>query len=187
MCFIKQTGEKSGDNYKLFYHSCQKCGHNKPHRAKGEPVRKTNVKYKHGTIKIGKFCPVHTTLRIKPEETSVVYIKSHDQYLVSTKFQAKLTFGVPEPRIYCDFKSTLGGREQRSESEPLSETHLITKKSITDIKRVMNYGRCLHQDSITSTYLFVKKLEKESFNSIVVYKPQGETTVTGPKSYDNTD
>ena len=100
---------------------------------------------------------------------------------------AKLAFGFPVPQIYCDLRSALGGREQRSESEPLSKTHLITKQNITDMKRVIDYGRRLHPDDSTSTYLLVKKLEKESFNGVVVYKPQGETTVTGTKSYDDMD
>ena len=138
------------------------------------------------------------TVRIEPGKTSVVYIKSHNHpiNIYNTQFQpipksvknsvaAKLAFGVPVPQIYRDLRSTLGGREQSSESEPLSKTHLITKKNITDIKRVMSYGRRLHPDDSTSTYLLVKKLEKEAFNSVVVYKPQGETTVIGPKSYDD--
>ena len=33
--FTKQTGEKSGNNCKLLYYSCQHDGHKKPHRAKG--------------------------------------------------------------------------------------------------------------------------------------------------------
>ena len=140
------------------------------------------------------------TVRTESGKTSVVYIKSHNHpiNIYNTQFQpipksvktscaVKLAFGVPVPQIYRDIRSTLGGREQRSESEPLSKTHLITKKNITDMKRVMSYGRRLHPDDSTSTYLLVKKLEKESFNRFVVYKPQGETTVTGPKSYDDID
>ena len=55
------------------------------------------------------------------------------------------------------------------------------------MKRVMSYGRRLHPDDSTSTYLLVKKLEKESFNSVAVYKPQEQTAVIGPKSYDDMD
>ena len=88
-----------------------------------------------------------------------------------------MAFGVPVLQIYRDLRSTLGGREQRSESEPLLKTHLITKENISDMKRVMSYGRRLHPDDSTATYLLVKKLEKESFNSVFVYKAQEETTV----------
>ena len=158
------------------------------------------MKYKHGSIKTGKFCPARMTVRIEPRKTSVVYIKSHNHpiNIYSTQFQpipksikpsvvAKLAFGVPVPQIYCDIRSTLRGREQRSESEPLPKTHLITNENITDMKRVMSYGRCLHPDDSTSTYLLVKKLAKESFNSVVVYKPQEPTAVIGPNSYDDMD
>ena len=110
--FSKQTGEKSGNNCKLLYYSCQHDGHNKSHRAKGEPARKTNVKYKHGSIKTGKFCPACMTARIEPGKTSVVYIKSHNHpiNIYNTQFQpipksvktsvaAKLAFGVPVPQF----------------------------------------------------------------------------------------
>ena len=94
------------------------------------------------------------TVRIEPGKTSVVYIKSHNHpiNIYNTQFQpipklvknsvaAKLAFGVPVPQIYRDLRSTLGGREQSSESEPLWKTHLKTKKNITDIKREVSYGR----------------------------------------------
>ena len=88
----KQTGEKSGNNCKLLYYSCQHDGHDKPHRAKGEPARKVKVKYKHGSIKTGKFCPARMTVRIEPGKTSVVYIKSHNHpiNIYNTQFQPKL-------------------------------------------------------------------------------------------------
>ena len=99
------------------------------------------------------------TVRIKPGKTSAIYIKSnnHPVNIYNT--------------VYVDLRSTLGGMEQRSESEPLSTTHLMTKKNMTDLKRVMNYGRRLHPDDSTSSFLRVKDLLKESFNNVVVYKP----------------
>ena len=51
----------------------------------------------------------------------------------------------------------------------------------------MHYGRRLHPDDSTSTYLLVKKLEKEQFNVVLVYKPQGSKTIIGPKTYDDID
>ena len=87
-------------------------------------MRKTNVKYKYGSIKTGKFFPARRTVRIKPGKTSVVYIKSHNHpiNIYNTQFQpipksvktsvaAKLALGVPVPQIYRDLRSTLGGRE----------------------------------------------------------------------------
>ena len=51
----------------------------------------------------------------------------------------------------------------------------------------MNYGRQLHPDDSTSTYLLVKKLQEEDFNIVLVYKPQGDQVVIGPKIYDELD
>ena len=51
----------------------------------------------------------------------------------------------------------------------------------------MNYGHRLHPDDATSTFLTVKKLEEESYNPIIVYKPQGSKVVIGPTTYDDID
>ena len=55
------------------------------------------------------------------------------------------------------------------------------------MKRKVNYKRRLHPGDSTSTFLMVKKLQQEDFNIILVYKPQGEKTLIGPKMYDNID
>ena len=55
------------------------------------------------------------------------------------------------------------------------------------MKRKINYKRRLHPDDSTSTFLMVKKLQQEDFNIILVYKPQGEKTMIGPKMYDGID
>ena len=74
-----------------------------------------------------------------------------------------MALGVPVPQVYRDLRSTLGGQEQRGESKPLLKTHFIAKKNITDMKRVMSYGRRLHPDDSTSTYLLVKKTREKVF------------------------
>ena len=51
----------------------------------------------------------------------------------------------------------------------------------------MNYGRRLHLDDSTSTYLLVKKLQEEDFNIVLVYKPQDDQVMIGPKIYDELD
>ena len=51
----------------------------------------------------------------------------------------------------------------------------------------MNCGKWLHPDDSTSTYLLVKKLQEEDFNIVLVYKPQGDQLVIGPKIYDELD
>ena len=42
------------------------------------------------------------------------------------------------------------------------------------MKRHLKYRRRLHPEDSTSTYLFIKKLELEKYNSVILYKPQGE-------------
>ena len=51
----------------------------------------------------------------------------------------------------------------------------------------MNHDRRLHPDDSTSTYLLVKKLQEEDFNIVLLYKPQGDKVVIGPKIYDELD
>ena len=51
----------------------------------------------------------------------------------------------------------------------------------------MNYGRRLHPDDSKSTYLLVKKLQEEEFNAVLLYKPQGDKIVIGPKIYNELD
>ena len=55
------------------------------------------------------------------------------------------------------------------------------------MKRKLNYKKHLHPDDSTSTFLMVKKLQQDDFNIILVYKPQGEKTLSRPKMYDDID
>ena len=108
------------------YYTCQHDGHSKPHRATSEPARKTNVEYKRGNLKTGKFCLARMMVKIKNcGETSVMIIL---KVLCNTQFQpilksikvhiaAKLAIDVPAQRVYRDFRLNLGNREQRDENE----------------------------------------------------------------------
>ena len=51
----------------------------------------------------------------------------------------------------------------------------------------MKYSRRLHPKNSTSTHLIVKKLQLESYNCIIVYKPQGQPVETSPSMYNETD
>ena len=108
------------------YYSCQHDGQSKPHRATGEPARKTNVEYNRGNLKAGKFCPARMMVQIKNcGEASVMIIL---KVLYNTQFQpilksikvqtaAKLAIDVPAQRVYRDFRLSLGNRERRDENE----------------------------------------------------------------------
>ena len=51
----------------------------------------------------------------------------------------------------------------------------------------MNYGRQLHPDDITLTYLLVKKPQQEDFTIVLLYKPQGDKAVIVSNIYDELD
>ena len=51
----------------------------------------------------------------------------------------------------------------------------------------MKYSRKFHPENSTSTHLIVKKLQLESYNCIIVYKPHGQPVETSPSIYNGTD
>lgn len=82
----------------------------------------------------------------------------------------------------------LGNRESRTnECDDITRAHLISKANVSDIKRHLKYNRRLHPDDSVSTYYLVKRLEKEEYNCVIVYKPQGEKTEIGPMTYNEID
>ena len=201
--FTKQQGDTKTELSRNIYFYCQYDGHDKTHRKSDEPLRKTNKKFKRGRIKTGNFCPARMFVCKNKftNEVSVHYISSHSHTvsLENTKFhpmpvsmknevKAKLSLGVPIADIYKDLRSNLASRDNRNtEMENVTKEHLVKKSNITDLKRHLGYNRRLHPDDSTSTYLLVQKLAKESYNPIVVYKPQGKDVIIGPTVYNDMD
>ncbi|XP_065677529.1 uncharacterized protein LOC136092875 [Hydra vulgaris] len=202
--FSKQTGSKqSSKETKTSYFICQVDGHSKPHRSAIEPPRKTNKRYFRGSVKSDAFCPARMIVNIKTNgTTNVCYIKTHNHIIsvTNTMYQpipdnlkssisAKLSIGVPVNQVYHDLRESLGERENRvnGDNVVLTKSNLLTKKNISDINRVIKKECQLHPDDSTSTYLLVQKLMCEEFNSILVYKPQGQPAIIGPKVYDDID
>ena len=201
--FSKQRGDHTGKLFKNVYYNCQHDGEVRTHRRKDQEERITLKKYKKGLVKTGAFCPARMIAKVALDngQTEITYIKSHNHpvNISNTVFQpipnslraaisSKLAVGVPVKDVYQDLRENLANRDQRgSSTEAITKAHLITKRNISDISRCLKYGRRLHPDDSTSTYLLVKKLEKENFNPIVVYKPQGEKTLIGPNTYDSID
>ena len=108
---------------------------------------------------------------------------------VKKNISAKLSIGVPVNQVYHDLRESFGDRENRVNGDNVvfTKSNLLTKKNISDINRVIKKGCRLHPDDSTSTYLLVQKLMCEEFNSILVYKLQGQETIIGPKVYDDID
>ena len=185
------------------YYFCQHDGHSKAHRRKEEPDRKTNKRYHHGKIKRGTFCPARMDVKLHESDrtVSVTYIRAHNHPIgvegtvhqptptsILNAIKIKLSLGVPVNSIYRELREGIGNRNSRETSSVIiSKKHLLKKSNVSDIHRHMNYGRRLHPDDSTSTYLLVKNLQEEDFNIVLLYKTQGDKVVIGPKIYDELD
>ena len=144
---------------------------------------------------------MNVKLRESDSPVSVTYIRAHNHPIgventvhkptptsVLNSIKTKLSLGVPVNNIYPQLREGIINRNSReTSSEVVSKKHLLKKSNVSDIHRHMNYGRRLHPDDSTSTYLLVKKLQEEDFNIVLVYKPQGDQLVIGPKIYDELD
>ena len=102
---------------------------------------------------------------------------------IRQEIKAKLSIGVPVNEVYEELREGMGNRESRAENLSITRAHLISKANVSDIKRHMKYSRRLHPEDSTSTHLIVKKLQPQSYNSIIVYKP----VQTSPSMYDDID
>ena len=200
--YLKQRGDGESEMIIHKYFVCQHDGHAKAHRKEAEPARKTSRKFRRGQVKSNRFCPSRMTCHINKATNAVCveYISAHShpvnsantvyQPIPSTtrqEIKAKLSIGVPVNEVYEELREGMGKRESRGENLSITRAHLISKANVSDIKRHMKYSRRLHPEDSTSTHLIVKKLQLESYNSIIVYKPQGQPIQTGPSMYDHID
>ena len=169
-------------------------------------VEKRNLtarRYHHGRIKRDALCPARMNVKLHESDStvSVTYIRAHNHAIgventvrqpvptsVLNSIKTKLSLSVPVNNIYRELREGIGNRNSRETSpEVISKKHLLKKSNVSDIHRHMNYGRRLHSDDSTSTCLLVKKLQEEDFNIVLLYKPQGDKVVIGPKIYDELD
>lgn len=200
--FSRQYGETKTSSSKHQYYFCQHDGPIHTHRKYGEPARKTNRKFRRGSIKTGKFCPARITVTENIETGNIIvhYNRTHIHpiSIENTKFQpmpktlrddvkAKISLGVPVEDIYKDIRNDLGSRNERGKGT-ITKAHLIQKSTISDMKRNLKNRRRLHPDDSTSTFLLVKKFQTtENYNPIIVYKPQGRNVEIGPTVYNDMD
>ena len=86
-------------------------------------------------------------------------------------------------------RKNFSDRDKRDDQQHqlITRALLLKKSAISDIKRKVNYKRRLHPDDSTFTFLMLKNLQQEDFDIILVYKPEGEKTMIGPKMYDDID
>ena len=203
--FVYYSKQRGDGESKLLIHKyfiCQHDGDERPHRKDGDPARKSNRKFRRGQIKTGSFCPSRIICHLNKvtNKVRVEYISAHSHpvNLANTVFQpiptstrqeikAKLSIGIPVNEVYKDLREGMGNRESRLSNECITRAHLISKTNISDMRRHMKYARRLHPDDSTSTHLIVKKLQLESYNCVIVYKPQGQAVETGPGMYNDID
>ena len=200
--YSKQRGDGESEIIIHTYFVCQHDGHAKVHRKKAEPARKTGQKFRRGQVKSNRFCPSTMTCHINKATNAVCveYISahSHSVNIANTVYQpipsktrqeikAKFSIKIPVNEVYKELREGMGNRESRAENLSITRAHLISKANVSDIKRHMKYSKRLHPEDKTSTHLIVKELQLESYNSIIVHKPQGQPVQTGPSMYDDTD
>ena len=180
---------------------CQHDGKAKTHRKAAEPVRKTSQKFSSQPLSIlarshSVYQPTATQY-ISPQPLSIS-AHSHSVNLANTIYQpipsttrqeikAELSIGIPVNEVYKELHEGMGNRESRVENLSITRAYLISRAHVSDIKRRIKYSRGLHHEESTLTYLIVKKLQLESYNCTIVYKPQGQPIQTGLSMYDDTD
>lgn len=77
-------------------------------------------------------------------------------------------------------RETVGDRSKRGDfDQSVSRRHFLTKSDIRNI-RVKVDDRIIkrHEDDATSVSMIVAELEQESFNPILIFKPQGKVDQT---------
>ena len=77
---------------------------------------------------------------------------------------------------FCpDLREGIGHRTKRKEfDQTVSRRHFVTGQDIQNIKRKVDDNLVMkHSDDATSVSLTVAKLQQESFNPVLIFKPQG--------------
>lgn len=158
----------------------------------------------YGSVKTNSCCLGGMVLKRNSESNSaeLTYFNSHNRRItlkniistnsksIKAAISAKPALEVPVKtknwRNVCDNFSNRH-KSNDEQHQLITHAHFLQKFTISDMKQKVNYTRRLHPDDSTSTFLVVKKLHQEDFNIILVYKPQGEKTLIGPKICNNID
>ena len=87
--------------------------------------------------------------------------------------------------FHTDVRETVGDRNKREDfDQSVSRRHFLTKSDVRNI-RVKVEDRIIkrHEDDATSVTMMVAELQQESFNPILIFKPQGEKDQTHSLPY----
>ena len=78
--------------------------------------------------------------------------------------------------VFADVRETVGDRTNRKEfDQAVSRKHFLAKSDIRNIRMKVD-DRIIkrHEEDATSVTMMVAELRQESFNPILIFKPQGE-------------
>lgn len=172
--YIQKCAPYSDGNYKTWYYYCNRTGTYKP---RGKKIRHLKSQ---GTSKIAKQCTAHikATVTLDTGTVKVQYCDTHHSHHIklahlrmhsSTRMNiaAKLQQGVSMDRIMDDIRETV--------SKELNREHLISRQDLHNIKKQYNIdGVIRHQNDLISTSAWVEDMKNLKYNSVLLFKRQGE-------------
>ncbi|XP_063595250.1 uncharacterized protein LOC134772142 [Penaeus indicus] len=195
--YSKQPGDTEGKSTKYRYYICQQDGSAQPHRAHDQPARKTDRKNAKGQIKTGTTCPSRMSVRTSTATgmIEVTYMRTHSHEptfkdtahhpipaSIRTDIENKIALGIPITQIRRDLHGGIGERDNRSDATSIGQLRayqFVSKHIMHEMHRKLNANARLHPQDSMATYLLLNKLEKEKYNPVLVYKPQGDGVFIG--------
>ena len=137
--YSKHTSAKKGKSASYLYYHCQKDGHSKPHRCKGEEQRKKAERNKKGVIKKDMLCPSGIICKIDLSGAiNVTYIQSHNHPIqfkdtehqpmpksALANVKSMLIMGASVDNIHKDLRGGKDSRDNRTDSNNLQRKHAV--------------------------------------------------------------
>ena len=157
--------------------------------AKVKKKRKTPRCNKKGLIKTDMFCPARLMCKVDNQtgSVSVKFIQTHSHTpefkdtehhpipkSILEDIKQKFILGATVDHVFNECREGKSTRENREESDSMQRKHVISKRQLREISRKLKVNRRMHEDDATSIDYIVKKLQKEKFNPVLLYKPQGK-------------
>ena len=184
----KVTGKVIGP-MKYSYFVCQHDGHRR-----SATKLKSSRKNKKGTAKFGITCPARLLVKenISSGLVSARYVSSHSHKFSfeNTKFhpmsietkqfiRQQLSLGIPAKQVRDSLCQSAGTRENRESNFVLRKENFTPLRSIKQMERKLKLSTRLHSDDAMSVMLTVQKLQSESYDPVLIYKPAGGKIVVG--------
>jgi hypothetical protein len=174
-CFIKNSSVKKFNDTNHWYYYCNRSGIGR-FRGKGERIMKVK-----GSCKIGITCIAHMKVieDIATGHVVVDYCQTHNSHSmdlthlpipIETKhyIASKLRDGVAIEKLLDNVKEKLY-------NSTIGRNQLISRQDIQNIQRSLNIGTIRkHPNDLLSTLAWVESMKAMAYNSIIIFKQQGE-------------